>query len=235
MVIAIDGPSGSGKSTVARKLANRLAFIHLNSGALFRTVGLFAKEKGVPLEDDAAVAQLARALRFRFELNENDDTVFLVDGVDVTSRLAEEEVGALASRVALLPSVRQVLLEVQRAAAAEHSLVVEGRDSGTIVFPNAERKFYLDTNLEVRARRRLLELQSRTDSSSKAADAAQNESRLGEVLEQLAARDRQDANRKVAPHRRAEDSILIDASDKSPEEVVDFIVLQIEEASNEER
>lgn len=218
MVIAIDGPAGSGKSTVARKLANRLGFIHLNSGALFRTVGLFAKKQKLSLDDDSVIVQLARSLQFRFELGADGETVFLVNGKDIRSELADETVGTLASRVALLPSVRQVLMEVQRAAAKESSLVVEGRDSGTVVFPDAEKKIYLDSSLEVRTQRRLRELRGGVD------DKAEEEGQFREIRNQLEARDSQDANREFAPHRRADDATLIDTSNLTPEEVVDSIV-----------
>lgn len=228
MVIAIDGPAGSGKSTVARKLANRLAFLHLNSGALFRAVGLFAKEQQLSLDDDAAVAGVARSMRFRFELKENGESRFYVNEEEIASRLAQEEVGALASKVALLPTVRQILLEVQRDTAKTHSLVVEGRDSGTVVFPDAEKKFYLDTSLDVRAKRRLNELQpaSGTEGGERGNDAKL----LERIREQLEARDRQDATRAIAPHRRASDAVFIDTSSRTPDEVVDEIVRVIGEA-----
>ena len=214
MIITIDGPAGSGKSTVARKLAMRLAFIHLNSGGLFRAVGLKAVQRGGPTDDDAAVAELARELDFQFELSADSETTFRVDGNDIHAKLADEEVGKLASVVGLLPSVRRHLLEVQRAVGQKHSLVVEGRDSGTVVFPDAEFKFYLNATPDVRAVRRLKEQRgSRTN--------------LDEVLKQIVERDTQDAMREFAPHRKADDALLIDTSELTPEEVVERIAEQM--------
>jgi len=234
MVITIDGPAGSGKSTVAHKLAMRLGLIHLNSGALFRAVGLEARKRNVPLDDDAAVALLARELRFRFELGEDSETTLFVDGADLSSELSGEEAGALASKVAVLPAVRACLLEVQREVAKAHSLVVEGRDSGTDVFPDAENKFYLSAGIDVRADRRLKEILSREQISGKSSaqildehgwkdeDAARKA-----ILEQVAGRDSRDAEREAAPHRKAEDAVEIDTSTLTADEVIELIAARL--------
>ncbi len=214
MIVTIDGPAGSGKSTVARKLAKKLGFIHLNSGALFRAVGLLAREQNIALDNDEAVAKLARELNFQFLLGADSETKFLVDGADIGKKLADEAVGGLASVVGTLPSVRRRLLEVQRDIGASSSLVVEGRDSGTVVFPDAEKKFYLDASPEVRAVRRMKE-------------QGPGNVNLEDVLKQIVDRDRQDATRKEAPHRRADDAILIDTSSLTPDEVVDRIAVQL--------
>lgn len=216
MIVTIDGPAGSGKSTVARKLAMRLGFIHLNSGALFRAVGFIAQQKKASLEDDEVVAAIASKLSLRFVLDQDGQTRLFVDGGDLSGELKEESVGELASRVALLPSVRRELLEVQRSTARDassrgQSLVVEGRDSGTVVFPDADMKFFLDAALEVRAERRLRELNSQ-------------ERQLDEVRQQLAHRDHTDSTRAIAPQRRPEGAIVIDTSESSPDEVVERMV-----------
>ncbi|MFN8389814.1 MAG: (d)CMP kinase [Bdellovibrionota bacterium] len=214
MVITIDGPAGSGKSTVARKLASRLGFIHLNSGALFRAVGLIAQERGVLLDDDRAVSELAKSLHFEFRLRPNGTTTFIVDNVDHGERLTAEDVGKLASQVALLPTLRQVLLELQRDVAKRSSVVVEGRDSGTVVFPDAEKKFYLDASPDVRAARKLTELAAR--------EQLEDETAAFQLLrKQMEDRDRQDATRELAPHRRADDAVVIDTSPLSPDQVVE--------------
>jgi len=228
MVITIDGPAGSGKSTVARKLASKLGFIHLNSGALFRAVALIARERGLSLKDEQEVARLARELNFRFGLEENSATSFSVDEKDMADALSGEEVGALASSVALLPEVRTVLLEVQRRLGEKHSLVVEGRDSGTVVFPDADKKFFLVANQGARAQRRLRQLLFGEESLGLVPSEVlkrhgwKDETVAVEAIrEQLENRDRQDKERKVAPHRKAEDAVEIDTSQIGPEEVVE--------------
>lgn len=218
MIVTIDGPAGSGKSTVARKLAKKLGFIHLNSGALFRAVGLKAVDRGTSLDDDLAVTTLAADTDFRFELASQGEAVgksetrLLVDGIDVSNRIRSDEAGKLASRIGLLPKLREVLLNVQRNVARGCSVVVEGRDAGTVVFPEAEVKFYLDAALDVRAARRFKEL----------AAAGTGEPRsLEDVKHDMQARDERELTRDIAPLKPAVDALLIDTSDLSVEEVVD--------------
>jgi cytidylate kinase len=254
MVITIDGPGGSGKSTVARKLANKLGFIHLNSGALFRAVAFIADQRGVALDDAQALSELALSLRFGFRLHQGGSTTFLVDDVDLGQELSTEEVGEKASRVARLPELRQILLELQQEVGRQSSLVVEGRDSGTVVFPNADKKFYLDANLDVRAMRKLAELVSQVrhvaDSAASTVPAAvsvgeptdgnaednvdwrklgyeNKEAAFSALRKKIEDRDRQDATREFAPHRKADEAITIDTSTLTPEEVVEKIVAEL--------
>jgi len=225
MVITIDGPAGSGKSTVARKLANRLGLIHLNSGALFRAVGRSAVKNGVALDDESGVVVVAERLRFNFELDSAANTRFLVDDEVISEQLGSEEVGKLASKVAQLPLVRQVLLNFQRGLAERCSLVVEGRDSGTVVFPDADFKFYLDASLEVRAERRMREmLGGKPNLAESLLDKSQSSQTVEYVREQIAQRDHADSTRKVAPQRVPEGAVVIDTSVCSPDEVVERIV-----------
>lgn len=229
--MTIDGPAGSGKSTVANKLAKRLGLIHLNSGALFRAVGLKAESRGVPLDDDAAIASLAAATEFRFKLqsevgeDSQRETRLFVDGLDLSERIRTDEAGILASRIGVLPELRQVLLKVQRSVACGQSVVVEGRDAGTVVFPDAEVKFYLDAALEVRAGRRFKELAAKDRTGCLS---------LADVKRDMQARDQRELTRDVAPLRPAQDAVLIDTSDLSVDDVV-LELSRVVEARTEKR
>lgn len=221
MIITIDGSAGSGKSTVASKLAIKLGFIHLNSGALFRVVGLRAAARNVSLDDDSAVQAVARALKLDFERRPDGTTALLVDGAECGAEIQTEEAGALASRVALLRSVRQSLLEVQREVGVRESLVVEGRDAGSVVFPDADAKFYLDASPRVRAERRLA---SECGSLPPTKDGEQA---VEEMLSRIEERDRRDRTRPLAPQVQPEGATLIDTSDLTPDEVVEKIAASL--------
>ncbi len=218
IVIAIDGPSGSGKSTVARKLAKRLGFVHLNSGALFRAVGKEAEERGINLDNDLEISRLAGDLCFTFVVNKSGESELLVDGQKVDAELSSQHVAELASKVAVLPSFRQVLVEVQRDAAKKHPLVLEGRDAGTIVFPQTPFKFYLAASLEIRAKRRFEELKSSGAAVS-----------LEAIKKEIAERDERDSTRAVAPHYCSEDATVVETSVMSADEVVEKIHQLIQE------
>jgi cytidylate kinase len=207
-VIAIDGPVGSGKSTVARHVAERLGYLYLDTGAMYRAVGLLATEAGVSLDDEAAVVRIAAAhLRF--------DGAGRLHAGDrhVGDRIRSLEMGEAASVVSVLPGVRRLLVERQRQLGAGADIVMEGRDIGTNVFPGAEIKVFLTARPEVRAARRSAELRA-------GGDVVDEE----QVLEALKERDRRDSEREVAPLRRALDAVEVDTSELTLDEVVDLVV-----------
>ncbi len=219
-IVAIDGPAGAGKSTVAAEVARRLGFTRLETGALYRAVAWQALRRGVPLDDEAALEAIAQRLPVRFEpCGDGSNRVWLGEQ-DVTLRLRDPAVGEAASRVAALPSVRAALLGLQRELGAEGRVVLDGRDIGTVVFPDAEVKVFLTASPEERARRRMEELRARGIEADPA-----------EVLEGIVRRDRQDSGRDVAPLRAAEDAITLDSTKLSVEEVVERIVPLVERAA----
>lgn len=208
LIVAIDGPAGAGKSTVSRRLAQRLGYQLLDTGAIYRAVALSARRQGIAWDDGAGCARVARALEIRFQLEGDTNKVF-VDGEDVTAAIRTPEISQGASRVSALPEVRAALLDLQRRLAAEGGVVAEGRDVGTVVFPNAGAKFFLTATPEERARRRAQELAA-------AGQPVDYEKTLAEIRE----RDERDSNRAAAPLRQADDAILIDSSELTPEQVI---------------
>ncbi len=204
-VVAIDGPVGSGKSTVARMVAERLGYQYVNTGAMYRAVGLLAARAGVRLDDEAAVLAAATAAGLRFD---RDGRPYAGDR-DLSDLVRSLEVGAAASRVSVLPRVRRLLVERQRELARSGDVVMEGRDIGTNVFPEADVKVFLSAAPEVRAARRAAELRAAGDDVDET-----------EVLAALRERDRRDSRREVAPLRRAADAVEVDTSGLSLDEVV---------------
>ena len=204
LTIAIDGPSGAGKGTVARAVANELGYRHVDSGAMYRAVGWKALREGVPLDQDEAVAALAAASA----MDITDEQV-AIDGIDVTRAIRTPEIDRAAAAVARLPKVRAVLVERQRRLGAGGAMVMEGRDIGTVVFPHADVKIYLDASPEERARRR-------------AADPAHTggPSAVSEVATLLTERDQIDRTRIASPLYAAADAIVVDTTGKAIEEVV---------------
>jgi cytidylate kinase len=209
IVVAIDGPAGSGKSTIAKLLAKRLAFTHIDTGALYRGVALLAKEKGALFADEKAVVAAASGVKFEFRLLDSGNTLHL-DGRNVGREIRAEEVGAAASVVSALPGVRALLLDLQRDLGSRGNVVLEGRDIGTVVFPGAEAKIFLTASIEARAERRGAELAERGQ-----------EVNLEKVREEMARRDRQDSTRAIAPLKQAADAVLVDTSGMSIESVLD--------------
>lgn len=207
-VIAIDGPSGSGKGTVSALLARRLGWHLLDSGALYRIVACEALQRGLPLEDADALAGLARGLSIRFD----DETVW-VDGVDRTDAIRTEAVSEGSSRVAVLQPVRDAILDVQRALRRPPGLVADGRDMGTVVFPDAPLKVFLDASSEVRAERRYNQLKNKGLSVS-----------LAGLLASIRERDERDRRRAIAPLRPASDAILIDSTTMSIDQVLERVL-----------
>jgi cytidylate kinase len=206
-IVAIDGPGGAGKSTVARRLAKELGFTYLNTGAMYRAVALAVSEAGIKPDDpklEERIAPVLKSLKIEF----NGDRV-LLNGRDVTAEITRPDISDLASTYSTLASVRARMREVQRAIGEQGGVVMEGRDIGTAVFPDAQFKFYLDADAEVRAERRYAELA--------ASGATTNRE---EVLRELKERDHRDSARELAPLRRAEDAKVIDTSKMSIDRVV---------------
>ena len=201
IVVAIDGPAGAGKSTIARAVARELEYVYVDTGAMYRTVGLLAEERGIALDDAEALATLADSLEFAFPwIDGVQHTV--VDGRDVSGEIRTPEAGTRASSVSKVPAVRAALMRVQRRLAADGGVVMEGRDIGTVVFPHAELKVFLTASARVRGERRWKQLREGGD----------HETTLESVIEAIKARDHQDSTRDVAPLRPAEDSVVLDTS-----------------------
>ena len=217
MIIAIDGPAGSGKSTIADELARRLGFTKLDTGAMYRTVAHVSASRGVDLDDEGAVGDVARALDIRFE-KRPDRMHVLADGVDVTREIRTPATDRIVSKVSAYPSVREAMLGCQRAFAAGRDVVAEGRDIGTVVFPDAELKVFLTADPAERARRRVLQ---RHPEGAPDADALARE--VEETLADLRRRDELDAQRACAPLRAADDAVRIDSTTHSIDEIVERI------------
>jgi cytidylate kinase len=219
LVIAIDGPSGAGKGTVARTVASELGYSHVDSGAMYRAVGWKALRDGVPLDDDEAIGRIAE--QSRIELS---STAVTMDGWDLTRAIRTPEIDRAAAAVARLPKVRAALVERQRQSGAGGGIVMEGRDIGTVVFPRADVKLYLDASPEERARRRA------ADPAHSAASTS-----VKEVVTALAARDELDRTRAASPLQVAEDAVVIDTTGKTVSEVVDEVLAVIRAQSAELR
>jgi cytidylate kinase len=209
LVIAIDGPSGAGKSTVARALAKRLGYVYIDTGAMYRAVALMAKEKAVTLKDEKALDRLASRLRISF-FTEGEKTRVFCDDEDVTDPIRSPEISLLASEISKRKGVRTALVRMQRKMGKGGGVVLEGRDIGTVVFPNAEAKFYLDAEIEERARRRFDELVERGIRVD-----------FKESLREVMKRDHSDMHRIHSPLKKAADAVFIDSTHRSVEEVVE--------------
>ncbi|CAN5884166.1 (d)CMP kinase [soil metagenome] len=216
LVVTIDGPAGAGKSSVAKLLARRLRYGLLDTGAIYRSVALTAKDRGTAWTDAAACGQIARDLDIRFEFIGETNHVYLA-GADVTTQIRTPDVSQGASQVSAHPEVRAGLLELQRRLGQGGGIVVEGRDTGTVVFPNAHAKFFLTATDDERARRRVAELTA----SGQQADF---EGTLKEIRE----RDHRDSTRDVAPMVPAADAVMVDSSAQTLEQVVESIAATVE-------
>lgn len=205
--IAIDGPSGAGKSTLARQMAKELGFLYVDTGAIYRTVALHAQRQGVDPGDREAVAPLLENLVIRLNYGEDGLQRMYLGEEDVSDAIRVHAVSQCASQVAAIPEVRDFLLEYQRKLAREQNVVMDGRDIGTVVLPNADVKIFLTASAEIRAKRRLQELQQRGQQADYAT-----------ILRDVEQRDEQDRTRAIAPLRQAEDAVLLDTSALNLEE-----------------
>lgn len=212
LIVAIDGPAGSGKSTVTHLLARRLGYVHIDTGALYRAVALRASEEKVSTDDSEALGRLARACKLEFQwLNDDRNHVFL-DGRNVSSLIRTPEISMAASKISAFQEVREALLGLQQEMGRQGGVVLEGRDIGTVVFPNAHVKFFLTASVESRAKRRAVELEEKGVYLD-----------FAEVKRQVAERDKGDTERKVAPLRKASDAIEIDTTEMTVDQVVNTL------------
>lgn len=215
-VVTIDGPSGSGKSTVARMLSERLGYLHLDTGAMYRAVALAAKNRGIPFDDASSLDRMCGKIRIELKEDSRGMRVFL-DGEDVTEQIRLPEMSMGSSAVSAVPQVRSHMVRLQREIGKPGGVVAEGRDMGTVVFPDSKAKFFLDASPEVRARRRWQELNARGG----------RRDNFSTVMEELAQRDEADSSRGISPLRKADDAILVDTSGKTAREVTDILFKHI--------
>ena len=215
MIIAIDGPAGSGKSTVAKLVAKRLNYRYIDTGAMYRAVAWTAQKKGMGLADETAMAQIAGSLDIEF-VPSADGQLVLVDGENAMAHLKNEMVGRGPATVAAQKSVREILVAKQRQIGEAGNVVMDGRDIGTVVFPQADKKFFFVADAEERGRRRYEELKSKNPDLD-----------LKIIIEEIRQRDHEDCNRKISPLVRAEDALEVDTTRLSIEEVTDHVLKNI--------
>ena len=216
--VAIEGPSGAGKSTLARALAKELGFVYVDTGAIYRSVGYFARRRGVEPGDAAAVEALLPEIRLEMLYGEDGLQHMILNGQDVTEEIRLPEISMYASKVSAIPAVRAFLLEMQRGMARTHSVIMDGRDIGTVVLPEADVKLFLTASAEDRARRRFLELEERGTPEP-----------YEKLLEEMRERDRNDASRAAAPLRAAEDAGVLDTTGNTFQQSFDLLLRTIKE------
>ena len=209
--VAIDGPAGAGKSTIAKLVAKEKGYIYVDTGAMYRGLAIHFIKKGVDPENREAVAECCRDAQVTIGYEDGVQQVYL-NGENITSLLRTEEVGNMASKTSVIPEVREKLLDLQRSLAREKDVIMDGRDIGTNILPDADVKIYLTASVETRAMRRYNELREKGEACE-----------LKEIEQDIRERDARDMNREIAPLKKAEDAVLIDSSDMTIEEVVDRI------------
>ncbi len=212
LVIALDGPSGAGKSTVARLLAQQLGYIYIDTGAMYRAIGWKAKQECIDPADEPRLTELCLRTEVLIK-NDNNNSRVYVDGRDVSDKIRTPEMGMMASSVSKSPAVRARLLALQRELGKNGGVVMDGRDIGTVVFPDAEVKFFLDASSEERGRRRYLELKA------KGMDVD-----LARITKEIQDRDKQDSGRSLAPLRKADDALLLDSTRMSIDDVLNAML-----------
>lgn len=209
--IAIDGPAGAGKSTIAKKLAKELSFIYVDTGAMYRAMALYFLEAGIAAKDEAAISRDCGNVTVTIAYEKEEQQV-LLNGENVTGKLRTEQVGNMASAISVYPKVREKLVALQQKLAEDADVIMDGRDIGTCVLPNAQVKIYLTASVDTRANRRYEELTAKGQSCD-----------LAEIARDIRERDARDMNREISPLRQAEDAVLVDTSDMTIEEVVSVI------------
>ena len=209
--IAIDGPAGAGKSTIARRTAAQLGFIYVDTGALYRTVALAAKEAGVPPDDPAQVSQLLEKIQIQLKFVNGEQRVFL-NGADVSDEIRSPEISMMASKVSQIGSVREFLFSLQQEIARQNDVIMDGRDIGTVVLPHADVKIFLTATAEDRAKRRYDQLLQ----SGTVVD-------IDQLLQEIKERDYNDMHREISPLRQADDAILVDTTGNTLEESIELL------------
>ena len=218
MNIAIDGPAGAGKSSIAKLAAKKLNYVYVDTGAMFRTMAYYFLTNGIEPKEESQVNENCDAIHIEIQYKAGEQHIFL-NGKDVSKEIRQEEVGKNASVVAKYPKVREKLLELQRNLAATTDVIMDGRDIGTVVLPDAECKIFLTASSHVRAERRYKELVEKGETCD-----------LEQIEKDIIARDEQDMNREIAPLKQAEDAVLVDSSDMTIDEVVNRIIELAERA-----
>lgn len=216
--IAIDGPAGAGKSSIAKALSKRLGYIYIDTGAMYRAVALFFLENNVSDGKDSRIESLLDKLEISIKYEDGAQKVIL-NGEDVTGKLRLEEIGKLASKFSAIGSVREKLVALQRKLAQKENVVMDGRDIGTVVLPNADLKIYLSASSKVRAKRRYLEL----------LEKGHTDLDINEIEDEIIKRDEADMNREISPLKQADDAYYLDSSDMTLEEVVSKILSMVKE------
>lgn len=211
MNIAIDGPAGAGKSTIAKLVSKKLGFIYVDTGAMYRAIALYFLNNNIDVDNNESVLSACNDIKIDIKYEDNNQQVYL-NGENVSSLIRQEKVGNMASRVAAKQAVRNVLLQLQRDIAASSDVIMDGRDIGTFVLPNAELKIYLTASVSTRAKRRYDELVSKGENPD-----------MKTIEKDIEQRDFQDMNREISPLKQADDAIYLDTSDMSIDEVVEFI------------
>ena len=221
-IIAIDGPAASGKSTTAQLLAEKLGYVYIDTGAMYRACALKAKKMGIDINDEESIRELLDDIDIRIENHNSKNRIYL-DGEDVSEDIRADDISALASAISAIPAVRYKMVELQRKMGEKGGVILDGRDIGTFVFPTAEVKFFLTANPEVRAKRRWLELQQKGINKD-----------FSEVLADLVKRDNNDSQRALAPLKKADDAIEVDTSNMTIEEQTDYLYQIIRSRMEEE-